>query len=276
MIDISILTKNDIRFAHRLTEREGWMHLESDLSRLSSFNQDGCLVANYNGNRAGILFSTTCNHYAFLSCLIVDREYRNKGIGEALMAHAIEKLQSAGVITIELDGVFPALPLYRRLGFRDKYLSLRMTRPPHQAQLRKPFEVSFNPDEIICYDTDKTGLDRREILIRFLSEFKDQVYTSGKSKINGYAVVRPRTGDYVTIGPLVADSLSIAEKLILKIIADYGSRHITIGLPETNQAAVEIIKRNRFVYTEPSVRTYLGQFIEYESYVFAIISAEKG
>lgn len=247
VIKISVLTKSDIRFAHHLTEREGWRHLESDLSRLLSFNPNECLVANYNGNRAGILFSTIYNRYSFLGCLIVEHEYRNKGIGKALMTQAIERLQSAGVMTIELDGVFPALSLYRRLRFRDKYLSLRMTRPPHQAQLCKPAQLSFNPDQIICYDTEKTGLDRGKILIRFLHEFKEHVYINGDDAINGYAILRSRAGDYVAI-----------------------------GLPEVNQAAVEILKENGFVDTEPSVRMYLGEPVEYESSVFAIISAEKG
>ena len=53
----------------------------------------------------------------FIGSLIVLPDYRNQGIGTALMKHAIECLENTGARALMLDAVQKAVPVYERLGF---------------------------------------------------------------------------------------------------------------------------------------------------------------
>ena len=128
-ISMSTMTESDIAFATEMTDREKWGYLQEDFRRLIYFEPDGCFVARMHGKNIGMVTTPSYGDYAFLGCLIVKDEFRGVGIGASLMNEAIDYLNKKGVQTIELDSVFPALSLYRPLGFKDKYLSLRLLRP---------------------------------------------------------------------------------------------------------------------------------------------------
>ncbi|MBD3218560.1 MAG: GNAT family N-acetyltransferase, partial [candidate division Zixibacteria bacterium] len=72
-----------------------------------------------------MLFTSRYEDYAFMGPVIVKEEFRGDGIGEKLMALGMDHLKSRGVNSIELDAVFLAMSLYRRLGFKDKHFSYR-------------------------------------------------------------------------------------------------------------------------------------------------------
>jgi ribosomal protein S18 acetylase RimI-like enzyme len=126
MIDISLMTEADIPFAVEMTTIEGWGHSAADFERLLFLAPEGCFVAGSGGRRLGMITTTRHGDFAFLACLIVREEARRQGIGRQLLRRAISYLESVGVTSMELDGVFKAAPLYRRVGFKDKYLSLRL------------------------------------------------------------------------------------------------------------------------------------------------------
>jgi predicted GNAT family N-acyltransferase len=47
----------------------------------------------------------------------VRKEYRGKGVGEALMRRAMEAARARGMTTAILDAQLPVIPFYERLGF---------------------------------------------------------------------------------------------------------------------------------------------------------------
>lgn len=62
--------------------------------------------------------------YLFLADLSVDRAYRNRGVGTALLRQAEERAASLGLTRLRLDAMFPharAIALYRRMGYRDQF-----------------------------------------------------------------------------------------------------------------------------------------------------------
>jgi ribosomal protein S18 acetylase RimI-like enzyme len=164
MIRISIMTGADIAFALEMTDIEKWGYLQDDFRRLICFEPGGCFVAWKGDRRVGMITTTSYDDYAFLGCLIVPEEQRGQGIGESLMKHAVNYLQNRGVKTIELDGVFAAAPLYRRLGFRDKYLSLRFKRSAGKEAGDVPARSPISVDEIIAFDRRMTGLNRERVI----------------------------------------------------------------------------------------------------------------
>lgn len=277
MPEIRIMTDNDFDFAVELTERERWFHQRRDFQRLTAFEPQGCFVAWENDDRIGMVCSTSQQTFAFLSCLIVREGHRGKRIGETLMRRAIDHQQSRGAETIELDGVILALPLYRRLGFRDKYLSLRFRRPPDvDSSAPVASGAPMTLDAVIDYDCRKTGLNRSHILSRFFSEFANSLFAVQADSSAGYAFVRPRANDTMSIGPLVADSPSAADNILSSIINAWGHKTLTIGVPEVNRESAALMLRHGFLYIQPSLRMYFGKQLSYERSVFAILSAEKG
>jgi predicted GNAT family acetyltransferase len=83
--------------------------------------------ATLGGEDVGFVVTVDYGEMAWIGNLIVVPGMRGRGIGEALMRRGMEHLEGRGVRTIRLDGVQKAIPLYRRLGFRDEYWSLRYT-----------------------------------------------------------------------------------------------------------------------------------------------------
>lgn len=271
-VAVRVMTECDIGFATEMTDIEKWGYVREDFQRLVYLEPDGCFVALHDNDKIGMVTTTTYGDYAFLGCLIVREQFRGQGIGEKLMIHAVEYLKTKGVRSIELDGVFPALSLYRRLGFADKYLSLRLFRPPQVF----PGTVEDSKDapsmDIILFDKRKTGIDRNRILNRYLDEFKPCLLASEKA----YTFVLPRGKGRLRIAPFVAENDREAEKLLGRVLSKYSENTLMMGVPEVNRAMAAMLVRYGFKYNKPSVRMYLDKRRDYEKHVYGILSPEKG
>ncbi len=58
--------------------------------------------------------------------IAVDCEQRGKGIGKKMMEHALSLTKGSVALHVEPEN--PALKLYEKLGFTNKYLEMRLTR----------------------------------------------------------------------------------------------------------------------------------------------------
>lgn len=272
---ISPMTSNDFEFAVSLTDNEGWGNVPVDFERLVSLDSKGCFIARAENESVGMITTTSGDDYGFIGSLIVRSSYRRRGIGEALMTHAISYLRDNSISCIELDATFQGVPLYRKLGFRDKYLSMRFVRPATAEKDHSPPNSDFKLEEILALDKRFTGLNRSAILTRLANEFGDSVFTMRGDHLQGYAIAYPR-GDIRAIGPIVADSMDIAKAILDKIVKRHSSQALSIGLPEAAHLFTPTLLEHQFEYREPSLRMYLGQRRDFESSIYGIISPEKG
>src|SRR5258707_9241947 len=117
MIRIRTMTAADLPLGLRLCRSAGWNQTEADWQRFLDLQPDGCFVAEYNGTPAGT--TTTCifGSVAWIAMVLVEESARGRGIGTALLHHALEFLDDRGVATIRLDATPLGLSLYERLGF---------------------------------------------------------------------------------------------------------------------------------------------------------------
>lgn len=277
MLEISVMTgDDDIAFATEMTDVEQWGYLPSDFKRLIEFEPEGCFIGRVDGAPVGIVTSTSYDNFAFIGSLIVKKDSRGGGIGEKLMNTAIDYLTGRGVKTIELDGVFAAASLYRRLGFMDKYLSLRFAREASDdyGELY-PCPPELEQD-IINFDRQATGLNRGRILSCYFKNKSVSYYAVKEETLRAYALVRKRAGGVFAIGPLVADDRMYAESLLLSLLKKYGTRNLEIGVPALNPEIIDLLLENGFRYNLPSLRMYRGPRVDYERNVYGIFSAEKG
>jgi ribosomal protein S18 acetylase RimI-like enzyme len=84
-------------------------------------------VAVQDGHVVGIVtlcfFRTLTGPKAYLDHLVVDPRMRRRGIGRALVEHAVSRARAAGAARIDLtagDQKVAARALYRSLGFRER------------------------------------------------------------------------------------------------------------------------------------------------------------
>jgi len=271
-----LMTSADIGFAQRLTAAERWGYLKRDFEDLIAFEPGGCFVARAGERRVGIVTSTSYGTYAFVGSLIVEESHRNTGIGKRLLEHAIAYLQGKGVRTIELDGVFRAASLYRRLGFKDKYLSLRFFRPPTGRAAAGKAMLREGPDDILEFDLMRTGIRRERIIRHYFKHFGESAFILMDDGVRAYAFARPRGGGDMGIGPFVAEDDRAAERLISEIERKYSEVGVSIGVPEDKRSMVELLKHLGFQYRAPSLRMYRGDRKAYENHVYGILSPEKG
>ncbi len=276
MANISIMTADDIGFAIAMTDYERWGNAPADFERLINLDPTGCFVAREDAQKVGMITTTTFNDYAFMGGLIIEIDHRRRGIGEALMRHAIEYLQRKGTTSIELDATFQGVPLYRKLGFRDKYLSFRLMRSASGVSSTKPNCPDYTPEEILSLDKQLTGLDRSNILSRLMYEFNNSVHLIRTDELRGYAFVFPRADLMMQIGPVVAESDEIAASLLSEIVRDNKDHHLAIGLPESSQRFTSVLLEHQFEYWEPTLRMFLGKKRDYESSIYGIVSPESG
>lgn len=275
-ISISPMTPEDLDFAVSMTDAENWGYLRSDLVRLLSLAPDGCFVARGALRRIGIITTTQHGDYGFMGTLIVMKNHRGSGIGKGLFERALMHLRSRSVRTIELDGVFPAVNLYRRLGFLDKQLSLRFHRKPAEAISPASSPLSVTLGDLLHFDREQIGIDRSAVLSRLYEDFRDSILVMGDDQIRGYAIVRPREGGAMAIGPLVAVTTQNAVDLLRIVVNRYHDKPLSIGVPEIKVEFARTLIAEGFVYRLPSVRMYFGARLEIEEHMFGIISPEKG
>ena len=268
--------RDDLDFAVALTDAESWGYLRSDFERLISLAPDGCFVARGTLRRVGIITTTQHGDYGFLGTLIVLKNHRNTGIGEALFAHAITYLKDRGTKTIELNGVFPAVSLYRRLGFYDKYLSLRFVRPPSPCDSQPGKLLTVTTGEIVRFDREHSQIDRSAVLTRFCDDFRDSLFAVGDGQLSAYAFVKPRADGSVAVGPLVAKSPDVAVALLKTILSRFHDKPILIGIPEMKTPFVQALVAEGFFYKCPSLRMYSGAQLDLDDCTYGIISPEKG
>ncbi|HDL03138.1 MAG TPA: GNAT family N-acetyltransferase [candidate division Zixibacteria bacterium] len=276
MLNITTMTEDDIAFAVKMTDIERWGYLYTDFRKLMLFEPKGCFVAFKDDRPVGMVTTTSYDKYAFIGSLIVARGTRKEGIGEKLMQTAIDYLEGKGVTTIELDGVFAAASLYRRLGFKDKYLSLRFSR-----EVSKEYGELFScprelEGEIVDFDRKAIGLNRARLLSAYFNEDGYSIYAIRENEIKAYILIRKRAGGVFAIGPLVASDQMYAETLLLSVLKKYGPRKLLTGVPAINRGMISLLIENGFIYNMPSLRMYRGPRVEYEENVYCIFSAEKG
>jgi len=117
----------DLRAADRLRAQAGWNQTPGDWERLLSWQPDGCFIADHADSRvAGSATTTpfgdrTSTSLAWLGMLLVDQALRRQGLGRALLAHAINWIESRNVATIGLDATPIGKTLYDQAGFADVY-----------------------------------------------------------------------------------------------------------------------------------------------------------
>src|SRR5262245_62056873 len=115
----------DVSLGMRLKQQAGWNQVPADWRRFRALEPEGCFVAELDGVPVGT--TTTClfGPVAWVAMVLVDEAVRGRGVGTALMTHALQFLDDCGVRSVRLDATPLGRPLYEKLGFVAQFELVR-------------------------------------------------------------------------------------------------------------------------------------------------------
>jgi hypothetical protein len=199
---------------------------------------EGGFVAMVDRQPVGAVTTIGFGPSGWVGNLIVEPDFRSRGIGRALMERAINRLEGEGATTVRLEADPPGVPLYRSLGFVDELESRRFTLPPSAP--RPSLDESATDamgaddlDEMAELDTAIVGPNRR----RFLELKRSAADLALLRRRDGRVVaslLASSTDRGLRIGPCVALEPADARRLLVEAVAFASGRPVLVGLPAPN------------------------------------------
>ena len=121
MISFRVMTPDDIPFGMELKGHAGWNQTEQDWRRFLRLNPEGCFVGLIDGQAAGTITTTVYERrLAWIGMVLVHPSFRRRGLGSAMLCHALDYLNRRGVQTVKLDATDAGRKVYEPLGFVDE------------------------------------------------------------------------------------------------------------------------------------------------------------
>jgi ribosomal protein S18 acetylase RimI-like enzyme len=260
------MTKLDIPSGMRLKQISGWNQTAQDWERFLTASPGGCFVAELEGKVCGT--ATTISYeqrFAWVGMVLVDPEFRGRGLGARLLARAIEHLDAGKISTIKLDATPLGKPLYEKLGFVSEYEIERWTLRTSSASSTRTYR--FRPrgvlspdslDSIFELDRDIFGADRSSLLESLHREVPDFTFAIWNADIvEGYAF--GRRGCYADhLGPWMATDAQVARQLLEAFLASCGRDTVVVDCLKSNTMARSLLQSVGFNYSRALTRMYRG------------------
>ncbi|MCG6924481.1 MAG: GNAT family N-acetyltransferase [Acidobacteria bacterium] len=276
------LERGDLDFVEHQKLREGWALSREQFQVYLEHDPDGCFVAMAGPEPVGMVTTTSFGPSGWIGNLIVEPEFRSRGIGRALMERALESLRDKGAVTVRLEADPPGIPLYRKLGFEDEFESCRLALPASGPGPRPdgPAAEAMRPadlDEVTALDSEIVGPDRRRFLELKLSVAELALVRRRERRVVASLLASP-TDRGLRISPCVAREPADARALIATAIAAARGRAVLVGLPARNTEGLEMLAQMGFVPGASSRRMRRGPPVDPgdPTRVFAIASGASG
>lgn len=241
MITIRLMTDADIPLGMRLKRDSGWNQLEADWRRFLTMEPQGCFVAELEGQAVATTTTAIFGTAACVALVLVDERLRGRGLGSALMRHALDYLDRQRVASIRLDATPLGRPIYEKLGFVAEYELARFegTLPPHEPVHGIDPAHAADLDDISALDREISGIDRRKMLDCFYRETPEAMRVARvNGAIQGYLTSRP--GARATqLGPCLSRG-DLGESLLADAWSRLAGQYVFLDVPIDNRPAVKL------------------------------------
>ena len=261
MVTFQTMTTDDQEFFLGLIDTVGWGLTEADYRRMLEFSPGGMFKATVGGVDVGVVVTVEYGDAAWVGNLVVAPGARGRGVGEALMRRAMDHLLGRGVRSIRLDSVRKAIPLYRRLGFREEYWSLRYSGKASRSRVAG-VEPTLGRDLDAVEELDRAYFRaRRGRLLRLVYEAYPGLcyaYWEGGT-LTGYIMAKDGS-DSFRVGPWICrpGHVEAAEALLRSVMNKRVGEAVWVGCPEGNRSSVAVLTRNGFTALPSSLRMCFG------------------
>jgi GNAT superfamily N-acetyltransferase len=273
-LNIRHFRSSDVDALLRLSDLAGWNQTAQDVLRLLTLQPPGCFAACEGEQVVG---TTTTTAYgadlAWVGMVLVDPDFRRRGIATALMERALDFVRGRGVRTIKLDATPAGRLVYERLGFEPERVLERWAGTLSGERVDTVALGGW--DDIAAVDRTAFGADRGPLLRAMIADAGPPlVVKRPRGVIAGYALAR-LGARAAYLGPVVADELSTARALIL---AGGLRGAVYIDIDPAFPGATDLLHLLGFARQRELVRMRLGPDIRTDAAlrVFAIAGPEVG
>ncbi len=246
----------------KLKDAEGWNQLEQDWELLINYEESVNLVAVLDEQIVGTVTAINYdNMVAWIGMMLVDRDYRGKGISKLLLNDVIHKLKKCA--SIKLDATPAGKPVYLKMGFVEEYTLFRITNPSVSRISRSDFPVETEPlktediQEVVKLDKKVFGADRTPLINRLYYNYPELSWIIREnSGITGYCQGR-RGLNFTQIGPVYASSEKDAKALVRSAVNQITGQAVVVDLHADKPDMKLWLETCGFTTQRPFDRMYL-------------------
>jgi GNAT superfamily N-acetyltransferase len=279
MFTVKLMSKADFGFATELANTMNWNMAEEDFQFMANLEPDGCFVAFQDRDAVGIATSISFSKVGWFGNLIVKEKYRNMGVGNLLVKHAISYLQAKGVRTVGLYAEPTLDGFYSKLGFTvDENFSVL-----HAESLGSiSFEVlpTIGKQQIggiQSFDTRFFRGNRRKLIESIILEEGNLSYFKSESKgVVGYvaATVMDKTA---WIGPMICreGKVDVAVGLLKAVLSNLAGKSVYLVIPIKQAVLVDMLFSFGFKEDFSVSRMFLGKAVA-KNCIYMAESLERG
>lgn len=197
------------------------------LTDIISYDPHGCFAVCDGDKVVGMITSTVYQEVAWLGWLFVLEDYRNRGLGAALMNAGINHVRARGAKSIIIEADLKAVSLYHRLGFIEQFKTQHflLTRGNFKAGHRTMAEikpVTESDLELLAkFDRGYFHQDRLSLFRTVIANPNFRGWVARvKGQIAGY-MFTTEAAENQQVSPLVADvSGKEAEEIVGGLIRE--------------------------------------------------------
>ena len=253
------MTATDIPAGMRLKELAGWNQTPADWRQFLEYCPRGCFAAEVEGKVVGTAATIVYEErFAWIGMVLVDPEYRGRGIGTRLLEKTIEYLDEIGIGTMKLDATPQGRPIYQKLGFQDEYEIERwLLKRPAPAAAEAP-ELTPVTDAVLQLDREIFGADRSRLLQSLATENPDfAMARKGGDGIAGYTFGRHGTlADH--LGPWIARDEETAAGLLDEFLRRSRSEKVFVDGLKERRFVSGLLAARGFTVSRPLTRMVRG------------------
>lgn len=254
------MTRADVPAGMRLKDIAGWNQTARDWERFLEANPEGCFVAEAGGQVIGTSTSIVYEErLAWVGMVLVDSEFRRRGIGLRLLDTALGYLDARRIPTVKLDATPEGRPIYEKRGFVAEFAIERwqLTRQPAQpAPPQAPVEAAL--PAIFKLDREMFGADRSRLLISLDCEAAELTLAkSAAGKLVAYSFARHGSrADH--LGPWMALEQSVAEEILDEFLRRSAREMVFVDVVKAHAFTEELLRSRGFVFSRPLTRMVRG------------------
>ncbi len=255
------LTVNDIPEAMKLVLAEGWNQTEKDWKLFIENPENNCKCLITEGKLVGTATSYRFSqNLAWVSMVLVDKNFRGRGFGKALLESVLNDLNDCK--SIKLDATWAGEKVYRKLGFVKEYSISRWVCDSFNGENLTNSEISeINGDDlnsVVAFNQISFGAGREKLISAFINNFPGLTgILKQDGKILGTAL--GRIGNrYVQIGPVSATSFSAVQKIISSVLKSLHQRSVVLDVLDDKTELADWLTQMGFQKKRQFLRMYLN------------------
>lgn len=275
LLKIRPLQRNDISLVTQWARGEGFAPGIGDVSIYRHTDRQGLWVGWLGKQPVGCIAGVRYNSdYGFIGLFLVVKEQRGHGYGIELWEHALAHLDDLPCIGLEAS--LERIDDYSGWGFQAASATTRWQLLSNGSLISSALSSTSSTNglnllegssiprsSVQAYDAMREPSPRPHFMSDWLQHPAGHVLAlvDDAQQCHGFGRIRPcllRDGEGWRIGPLLADTPSLAELLLNRLI----QRHpgvVLLDSPGANPFAAELLHRLGFISISQTLRMYRGE-----------------